>query len=147
MTKAYSELTQATTPAVRQRQLAAVKHGLFVRAPSGLRLRSRKVRRLAQKVRSVLPWLAKSDEPVLRTWCEFEITTAPMFVAIDAGVATEGQIDQWRRLKIVQLAVARELGMTPSARAELGLTVSQGMTFTERLATAIDAKNRREGQQ
>src|SRR5438552_3868978 len=67
---AYTALTQEPSPAVRQRQLAAVKHGLFVRAESGLRLRSRKVRRLAAKVQRLLPWLQPSDEPAVRGFCE-----------------------------------------------------------------------------
>src|SRR5258708_6271438 len=110
VTDVNSALRVEPTPAVRQRQLAAVKHGLYVRAPSGLKLRSRKVRRLVAKVRSVLSWLQPSDEPAVRGWCEWELVTATMFPTVLDGT---GDADLWRRLMIVKLAYERELGMTP----------------------------------
>lgn len=130
--------------AVRQRQLAAVKHGLYVRAPSGLKLRSRRVRRLAAKVWQTLPWLQPSDDPGVKGWCELELVTATMFPAVLDGT---GDADLWRRLMLAKLAYERELGMTPASRAELGLTVSQGMNFTERLQMALAAKTAREAAQ
>jgi hypothetical protein len=52
------EVSQARVqPSDRQRQLAAVSHGQYVKAPAGLRLRNRKIRRLAARVRAQLPWL------------------------------------------------------------------------------------------
>lgn len=122
------------TPAQRQRQLAAVKHGLYVRAPSGLRLRDRRVRRLVRKVWPKLPWLQSSDASVVRSWAELEIVCANYFVLVKGGTASESQTDLWRRLKALKLTHERELGMTPMARAELGLTVTRQRDLARELS-------------
>ena len=121
-----------TTAERRQRQLAAVRHGLRVRAAAGRQLRDRRVRRLARKVFGVLPWLEPSDEPAVRAWCELEILAANVVSdlltrghANDESGEPRRLLDEYRRLKLAQLAYARELGMTPAARAALGLTVAQ----------------------
>jgi hypothetical protein len=112
---------QPTTPAGRQRQLAAVKHGLFIKAPSGLKLKARRVRLLAQKVWATLPWLQPSDEPAVRGWCELEVVTSRLFADV-LNKAEPGTTDLYRRVKTLQLAYERELGMTPTSRAALGLS-------------------------
>jgi hypothetical protein len=135
-TVAEKALTQDVPAAVRQRQLAAVKHGLYVRAPSGLRLRSRRVRRLAAKVWRALPWLQPSDAPAVQGWAELEIVTSRLFAAV-LEKGEPGTTDLYRRTKALQLSYEDRLGMNPTTRAELGLTVSQSMTFQERLAAAL----------
>jgi hypothetical protein len=119
--------------ATRQRRLAAVKHGLHLRAPSGLRLRARRTRRLAQKVRATLPWLQPSDEPAVKAWCELEYVTARLFADVLAK-GEAGTTDLYRRVKTLQLAYERELGMTPASRAELGLTTVQAVNVAEQFA-------------
>ena len=119
--------------ASRQRQLAAIKHGLRVRAPSGLRLKSRRTRRLAMKVRATLPWLQPSDEPAVKAWCELELVTARLFADVLAK-GEPGATDLYRRTKQLQLAYEDRLGLNPASRAELGLTTIQTATVAEQFA-------------
>ena|SRR2546425_316892 len=126
-------------PATRQRQLAAVKHGLYLRSQTGLQLRSRRVRRLAAKVRAALPWLQPSDEPAVRGWCELEIITARLFRAV-LEKGEPGAMDLYRRMKTLQLAYERELGMTPASRAELGLTVTKQVQSARDIIAEYDQR-------
>ena len=134
------EPVSGAPPAVRQRQLAAVKHGLYVRAPTGLKLRSRRVRRLAAKVWLTLPWLQPSDEPAVRAWCELELVTARLFADV-LEKAEPGTTDLYRRVKTLQLAYERELGMTPASRAELGLTTTRSLNIAEEFARMHRERN------
>lgn len=118
------------TPATRQRQTAAITHGLFVKAPSGLKLRARKVRILARRVWKTLPWLQPSDEPAVRGWCELQLVTSTMFVKVLKG---ESDPNAWRQLVLARLQYERELGMTPSSRMAMGLTSAQGQLAASRL--------------
>src|ERR1035437_9759881 len=111
--------------------LAAPKHtstGLYVRASAGLRLRDKKVERLARKVRSVLTWLEPSDYPAVRAWAELEYLAGQVYAALRAGsvvnAAGEGKrlLDDYRKLRLAQMVISRELGMTPAARMALKAT-------------------------
>jgi hypothetical protein len=108
--------------------LAAPKHastGLYVRASAGLRLRDKKVERLARKVRSVLTWLEPSDFPAVRAWAEFEYLAGQVYAVLRAGsvvnAAGEGKrlLDDYRKLRLAQAVLSRELGMTPASRKAL----------------------------
>jgi hypothetical protein len=111
----------------RQRQLAPVKSGLYVKAPAGLKLRHRKVRRLVTKMRAVMDWLEPSDEPTCRAWAELELLSARAFAELEANGLTNAAgeprrlLGEYRQLRQAQLAYERELGMTPLARASLGV--------------------------
>ena len=76
------DLTKAE---VRQRQLANITHGGFVKAPAGLRQRDGRVRRALAHLRKLAPWLKPSDLPVARSYCEVEILTKDMFADIRAN--------------------------------------------------------------
>lgn len=109
----------------RQRQLAPVKSGLYVKAPNGLKLRHRKVRRLVTKMRASMPWLADADQPACRAWAELELLGARAFAELETnGITTaKGEprrlLAEFRQLRQAQLAYERDLGMTPSARMSL----------------------------
>ena len=96
--------------------------GLYVKSGDGLRLRHRRVRRLVQKMLTVMPWIEPSDIPSARAWAELEILGANVFAELIANGVTnrEGEqrrlLTELRQLRQVQLAYARELGMTPAAR-------------------------------
>jgi hypothetical protein len=100
----------------------ATKTGLYVRAAPGLKLRDRKVTRLAVKVRAVLPWLEPADWPTVRAWCELEYLAGQVYAALRTyGVVNpSGEarrlLDDYRRLRQVQLQYATALGMSPAAR-------------------------------
>jgi hypothetical protein len=101
---------------------------LYVRALPGLRLRDKKVERLARKVRVVMPWLEPSDFPAVRAWAELEYLSGQVYATLRAmGVinsATEPRrlLSEFRQLRQAQLAYARELGMTPAARMAIKAT-------------------------
>ena len=110
----------------RQREQAAVKHGLFVKSQHGRGLRDRRTRRLLAKVRDQMPWLQPSDIPAARAWCQLEVLCTQCFNHFSRGdEMSERSLDVYRRLRQTQLQFANALGMTPAARADLGLTVKQ----------------------
>jgi hypothetical protein len=96
--------------------------GLYVKAAPGLKLRDRRVLRLAGKVRAAMPWLEPSDFPTMRAWAELEILAGQVYAALRGfGVLNrEGEarrlLDDYRKLRQTQVVLARELGMTPAAR-------------------------------
>lgn len=104
-------------------------HGLFVRAPNGVRLRSRPVQRLVRRMEVLLPWLTKSDLPAVRSWATLEFLGAKVFADLNtkgftlANGEPRALLREYRQLKLAQLAYERELGLTPAARLALGLTV------------------------
>src|ERR1035437_3250315 len=111
--------------------LAAPKHastGLYVLASAGLRLRDKKVERLARKVRDALPWLEPSDFPAVRAWAEFEYLAGQVYAALRAGsvINAKGEarrlLDDYRKLRLAQAVLSRELGMTPASRMALKAT-------------------------
>jgi hypothetical protein len=96
--------------------------GLYVRAQAGLRLRDKKVERLARKMRQVMPWLEPSDWPTCRAWAELEFLAGQVYAALRAlGVLNKAGearrlLDDYRRLRQAQLQYATALGMSPAAR-------------------------------
>lgn len=92
--------------------------GLYMKAPSGMRLRHRKVRRLVEKMRAEMPWLESSDIPACRAWAELEILGASALnELVDGGLLNdEGEprrlLSDFRQLRQLQLAYERDLGMT-----------------------------------
>jgi hypothetical protein len=103
----------------------AVSSGLYIKAAPGLKLRDRRVTRLAVKVRAVLPWLQPSDFPTVRAWCELEYLCNQVYAALRAYGVTNPRgkartlLDEYRKLRSVQLQYSRELGMGPASRQAL----------------------------
>jgi len=104
----------APTPGVPRR--------FYFREQNGVQRRDHKVRRLAAKVRGALPWLEDADASAVRTWAELELLSTAAFAELrDGGFLTPDKnpralVGTYTKLRQVQLAVERELGMTPSAR-------------------------------
>jgi hypothetical protein len=102
--------------------------GLYVKAPNGLKLRSRKVRALVQKMRSSMHWLEDSDLPTCRAWAELEILGSTAFAELQINGITNitGEprrlLTDYRQIRQAQLAYERELGMTPAARMAIKAT-------------------------
>jgi hypothetical protein len=73
-------------------------------------------------MRIAMHWLEPSDVPAARAWAEIEILAANVFAELTANgvMNAEGEprrlLTELRQLRQVQLAYARELGMTPAAR-------------------------------
>jgi hypothetical protein len=74
-----------------------------------------------------MPWLTPADLPAARAWCELEVVTRLAFAELRTNGFTTGGgeprrlLSEYRQLRTAQLAYARELAMTPGARASLGL--------------------------
>jgi len=75
--------------------------------------------------------------PTVRAWAELEIVSATVFTVLEADGVVSGPdksgdlaprrlLNEYRQLKVTQLQYAKELGLTPSARAALGLDVARG---------------------
>ena len=109
------------------------------------------MRRLARRVRHALPLLQDSDIPTVRSWAELEIIGAAVFTILESDGITSGMdngdvkprrlLGDYMRLKSLQLQYEKELGMTPSARAALGLGVAKGRYY-EDLASEMQAARR-----
>jgi hypothetical protein len=101
------------------------KTGLYVRAQVGLRLRDKKVERLARKMRQTMPWLQPSDWPVCRAWAEMEFLAGQVYAALRGfGVLNnQGEVRRlfhdYRAMRQTQAVLSNQLGMTPLARASL----------------------------
>ncbi len=98
------------------------KTGIYVKAAPGLRLRDKKVERLARKMRDVMEWLQPSDMPAARAWAELEYLAGQVYAALRSygAINPRGEarrlLDDYRKLRLAQAIFARELGMTPAAR-------------------------------
>lgn len=115
---------------------APIKHGAYARSESALEIRGRKVARLMRRLRIVAPWLEPSDESTMRAYCELEILSASIFASLattgTTKITVDGKdvevrrlVDAHRQMKQAQLAYARELGLTPLARAALKVAGSK----------------------
>src|ERR1700674_4971992 len=100
-------VSEMLPPAARRPESRA-STGLYVRSPNGLKLRSRKVQRLVQHLRKVLPWLEPADTPAARGWAELEILSASVFAElVTGGVLTPARdavrlLHDYRMLKLAQ---------------------------------------------
>lgn len=117
------------SPAQReQRQIAALKGGVYARAPNGRRVRDRRVMRLTRKLIRACQWIdPTSDMPLARAWSEAEYVASWSFATLaQSGLnGPDGlpvrAFDQWRQARQLQAQLGRELGLSPSAR--MGLRV------------------------
>jgi phage terminase small subunit len=99
--------------------------GLYVALKKGIAVRDRRVYRLLGKMRALSPWLSESDGPACRAWAEMEILATVAYGRLrDEGLTTlSGEprklLAEYRAIRSAQLAIARELGLTPAARRQL----------------------------
>ncbi len=118
--------------------------GVYAKPAAGIKLRDKKVERLARKVRTVATWLEPSDFPMLRGWCELEILAESVYAAVRAlGVLNQNGearrlVNDYRLLRQTQAGIAAALGLTPAARQALKAG-SRGAPFD--LAAAFAAED------
>lgn len=142
-TRMYHEQRQLTPAMRKQRQLAAVKTGFYVKAPNGKVFRDRRVRRLVRKMQVAMPWLDDADLAATRGWAELEILGAYAFAhLIQQGVTNEAGeprrlLNDYRMIRQTQLAYAKALGMTPESR--MGLRVGDSKARAYNAAASHDA--------
>ena len=88
-------------------EMGETKHGLYVRARPGLRLRDEKIKRLARKVRLVCPWISEADRPTVRQWCMLQVPASEAYAVLRvAGITNTSpsssffwRRQQWRRFR------------------------------------------------
>src|SRR5437773_3152372 len=115
------------TPAERnQRQLAAVKHGLYVSSPAGRRVRHYRAGRLLRRLQQIRPWMEEAHLPIARAWCELEVLAHDVYTRLQqVGVLAENGQDphkllaEYRAIRRDQLPYSAALGLTPMSQAQL----------------------------
>ena len=135
-----------TPPGREKASLNSLRHGLYARTGSALQLRTRRVRRLVNRVFDALPWLTPADAPTVRSWAELEVIGSACFTILEAGGVTSGMKDRdptprrlltdYVRLKGLQLRYEEALGMTPAARASLRVDSLKGDDLAAELSQA-----------
>jgi len=143
-TDSSAERGYNVTPAVRkQRSEAATKHGIY-RTRSGIRPADRrKLARYERELVSIAPWIQATDAGSVRSFCFLLVLRDKLLVAIsEAGgiLNNEGEprrlVSELRGTLTTLLAYSNALGLTPQARAALGLNVARGRALT--LAATLD---------
>jgi hypothetical protein len=105
--------------------LRRARTGLYAKGSSALRLRARKVAKLVERLRAVAPWIEGSGLPCARSWAECEIFGAAVFrkLAVNGVLNARGEakrlLNDFQKLKKVQLAYENALGLTPASRMAL----------------------------
>ena len=128
----------------------ARSHGLYTQDRYALKLRARAVRRLVNKAYELCPWLTPTDRVTVQTWAEVVKLKSICFVALEkTGVyRADGDdlvgkklLDEYRRLSQLELSYAKELGLTPVSRINLGVDVAKGRYFGDLAEQMQEARN------
>jgi hypothetical protein len=123
------------------------RYGPYAKQPSAMTVRQRKVGRIVRRMRIAMPWLGPSDIPAVRAWAEADVIGAALFASIQkAGAVREIEgdviarrvVNDWRQIKLLQLAYEKELGMTPVARAQLTTSKQPDFDLVAAMAQRID---------
>jgi hypothetical protein len=148
---------RATYPPPISRKKRPIRHGVYVRSPNAVKVRSNRVTHLVNKALACMPWIRDQDIPTLRSWAQLEVIKAAAFAGIvHAGVITttgkDGVKDvqvrrlvhDFRQLALAQLAFETQLGMTPASRAQIADSKQSEFDLVQALAqpaeTAEDAE-------
>ncbi len=138
---------------ISQRQLPArpIKTGVYAKSPSVLQARSRKVYQMMRRMTREMPELERRDRYALRAFCEFEYLAAAVWNQLDKGKAlfdAEGNVRRlahdYRQIRQSQMVLMRELGMTPVARAALGVGGNRSLDLVGEFARDIQREKQAE---
>jgi phage terminase small subunit len=85
------------------------------------------VARLCRRVFRVCDYLKEADRPAVRAWAELEVLAGMAYAKLrdegllrdDGSGEAKTLVDVFQRLRKTQLSFAREIGLTPRARAEI----------------------------
>lgn len=131
------------------RRAQGTPKGLYSRIKRDVKVRDHRVRYLVWRLRKMCPWIGESDLPAARSWAQLSILAEVAYARLrDEGMATpSGEpkrlVAEFRALKAAELAYARELGLTPSARRQL--SVSGKMTDLAELLAAHSVSDEQDG--
>jgi hypothetical protein len=73
----------------------------------------------------VMPWLTPADRPTARAWAQMEYLADAVYIELKTNGVFNGErearrlLDDYRKLRSVQLGFSLALGMAPSARRSL----------------------------
>ncbi|MCH8205636.1 MAG: hypothetical protein IH956_01370 [Chloroflexi bacterium] len=121
----------------------AQKHGLYTRDKDSLKLRARAVRRLVAKAYELCPWLTATDRPTVQAWAEIVKLKSVCFMAlersnpyrlVDGDLVGRRLLQDYGRLAGLELAYAKELGLTPQSRVSLGIDLAKGLDLAAEAA-------------
>ena len=117
-------VTRTLTPAaLEQRQLAAVKHGLYVKSPPGKRRHQYRAGRLLSRMLDSFATrgtpLSDLQAPIARSWCEMHVLATDLYAALAAGEAGEKGLQHYLSIRRIQLSHGLALGMSPSSETHL----------------------------
>ncbi|MHB8689323.1 MAG: hypothetical protein ACYDB4_19380 [Candidatus Dormibacteraceae bacterium] len=131
----------------RQREHAALKHGLQAKSSSALRVRNYRTTRLLTRLQEIMADLGRpiqeAELPASRAWAQLEVLATDLFAALQAGRGGEKALEQYLAVRRLQLTYANALGLTPAARAALAATVTGAIGLAAQLAqrrAALEAK-------
>lgn len=133
------------TPAQRrQRQMAALRHGLRAKAAPRLRTRNKRVGALLLELQRHVT-LRPVDLPLARRWAELEcmaVDHSAILVAPAASVedGREKLVVQYLAIVRAQTALAGQLGITPAARLAFERESGNIMTSRSHLAQIAAAR-------
>lgn len=130
----------------RPRNVVTVKTGLYIKSPNGRALRDRSVQRLVRKMMKFMPWLQPSDYPAMRAFAELEILASTVFAELKRNgiLSKDGEgrrlLNDYRALRLAQLAHQKELGMTPASRSMLAASPDKD-DLASALARAVNSSD------
>lgn len=120
---------------------APIQHGMYATSERAVKARNQGVRRIMNQMCALAPWLADSDRPALRAWCELEwLTRRVMLVLSEPDLEREQQLKwsaEYRALRQTQNTIANGLGLNAASRKQLA--GAKSVDIIAELA-ALDAK-------
>jgi hypothetical protein len=109
--------------ALKQRQMAAVKHGLYVKSPPGKRRHQYRAGRLLSRMLTSFATrgtpLSELQVPIARSWCEMHVLASDLYAALAAGEGGDKGIQHYLSIRRIQLAHAIALGMSPTSETHM----------------------------
>lgn len=121
---------------VRQRQEAALNHGLYVKSTRGRGVRKYRAGRLLHRLQIVLAEegrpLTALQLPLARAWCQYELLAVDAYTALQRGEGGDKGLEHYRGLRRDQLAYSAALGLTLAAAGQLARDLNALTTPGER---------------
>jgi hypothetical protein len=112
-----------TLAEVEQRQVAAIKGGLYVRAEAGRRQRNYRSGRLLTRLLAAFAErgrpLSPLQVPLARAWCQMETLASDAYAALQAGGGGDKAMALYLSLRRGQLSYSISLGMSPTSETSL----------------------------
>lgn len=122
-------------------------HGIYSYKKRGIPPPDRDVQRYVRNARRAVPSLTRADVPVLREWAKLTILSDIGFAILKNGDLKNSKdqmyrlLCEWRRLVDSLLNHSRELGLTPTARAQITGLRDRASFDLAAAASALNSKH------